>query len=80
MATIIRQPYFDGDGKLVMSGTNTTGWPGSTYSVLSSANLAASLDRWVTNTTGVVGTGGNFSNAITLYANDAHRFFILRTP
>ena len=81
MATVIHQPYFDGGGKLVMSGTNTTGWAGSTYSVLSSPNLAASLDRWVTNTTGVFGAGGSFSNAIPLDANDLQaRFFIVRTP
>ncbi|EEF59229.1 hypothetical protein [Pedosphaera parvula] len=78
--TAFYPPYLDTSGNLVVSGTNVTGTAGDTYSVLSSTNLDAPLTTWTTNTTGLFGAGGHFTNTIAPGASDTRRFFILKTP
>jgi hypothetical protein len=78
--TIIYPPCLDAKGNLVVSGTNVTGMTGGAYSVLSSTNVNAPLTAWTTNTTGVFGDGGSFTNAIAPSTSDRQRFFTIKTP
>src|SRR5450756_665555 len=70
-------PRFTG-GNLVLTGTNGT--PGSSYSVLTSTNLAAPLAAWTTNITGVVDGSGIISNAVPVSPSVPSRFFRLKEP
>jgi hypothetical protein len=80
VAAVLYPPSLDAGGNLVISGTNTTGAAGGTYSVLTSTDLDATLAAWTTNTTGVFGGGGHFTNVIPPGTSDTLRFFILKTP
>jgi hypothetical protein len=64
-----------------VSGTNLVligaGTPGASYTILSATNL---LGPWVTNTTGVIGGNGNFSNSIPIIHSVSSEFFIVQEP
>ncbi|MEI7534940.1 MAG: hypothetical protein WCK57_11275, partial [Verrucomicrobiae bacterium] len=64
-------------GNLILQGTN--GAASGTYSILTSTNVATPMANWTTNTTGIFGAGGVFSNAIPLDSNQA-KFFLIKTP
>jgi len=66
------------DGKLIMTGTGGT--PGTGYTWLSSANVAAPVSTWSTNSTGVFDASGSFSNAIVVNPADPVRFFKMQIP
>ncbi len=73
---VINQVSVSG-GDIILQGTNGT--PSGTYSVITSTNVATPLVNWVTNTTGVFGAGGTFSNGIPVGSEPA-RFFLIKTP
>jgi autotransporter-associated beta strand protein len=64
-------------GNLVLQGAG--GPPGTTYSWLTSTNVAAPVSTWTTNSTGVFDSNGSFSNAFPTTTLPA-RFFRLKTP
>jgi hypothetical protein len=64
-------------GNLILQGINGT--PSATYSVLATTNVTTPLIDWTTNTTGVFGPDGVFSNAIPMNSEPA-RFFQIKTP
>ena len=68
----------DGLGNLILQGTN--GAAGSSYTVLSSTNVAAPLSTWTTNTTGAFSGSGAFSNAIPLNVTAPQHYYLLRVP
>jgi hypothetical protein len=65
-------------GNLILAGTGGTA--GSGYTLLTSTNITTALAAWSTNTTGVFGTGGSFSNSIPITPSEAKRFFLIRVP
>jgi len=69
-------PYISG-GNLILTGT---GAPGSSYSLLTSTNVAAPISAWTTNVTGVINGSGVVSNAIPVSVSERARFFRLKTP
>ncbi|HEX3628311.1 MAG TPA: autotransporter-associated beta strand repeat-containing protein [Verrucomicrobiae bacterium] len=70
-------PTSASNGNLILTGTG--GSAGGTYSLLTATNLLTPLVNWTTNTTGVFGTGGTFSNGVPIGAKPA-QFFMLKTP
>ena len=64
-----------------LSGTNLvlagSGPAGANYTILSATNL---LGPWVTNTAGVIGGNGEFSNSIPIVQSIKGEFFILQVP
>jgi autotransporter-associated beta strand protein len=75
---ITLNPPVTSGGNLILTGGG--GAPGSSYSVLTSTNVAAPVTAWTTNTTGVFSGGGAFSNAIPINLTEAARFFRMKTP
>jgi len=65
-------------GNVVFSGTN--GWPGGTYGVLSSTNLAMPLSNWTQVGAGNFDGNGCFSVFNAINANEPQRFYLLRQP
>lgn len=63
-------------GNFILQGTNGT--PSATYSIITTTNLNTPI-IWTTNTTGVFGAGGTFSNGLPL-GSEAARFFQIKTP
>lgn len=63
------------NGNLVLTGT---GSPGSSYTLLSTTNIALPLSEWTTNATGTFDNSGTSSNAIPL--STTNRYFLLRQP
>jgi hypothetical protein len=68
----------DGSGNLIVSGINGTA--SSTYSVLTSTNVAAPLSTWVTNMTGTFSGNSRFTNSIPINLNTRQSFFIIKQP
>jgi len=66
------------NGNLIVTGSG--GSAGSTYSLLTATNLLTPLANWTTNTTGVFGTGGTFSNGVPISTTTPKQFFLLKTP
>jgi hypothetical protein len=64
-----------------VSGTNLvlagSGPAGDNYTILSATNL---LGPWVTNTTGVIGGNGEFSNSVPIIKSVHDEFFLLQVP
>lgn len=77
-ATAVQQCSLDGVGDVVITGTNFVGLAGGTYSVLSSSSVTGS--DWSTNTTGVFGANGSFSNSIPVAGMGSQQFFRIVTP
>ena len=73
----INPPVVSG-GNLILTGAG--GAPGSSYTLLSSTNVAMPLINWSTNTTGVLNGSGGFSNAIPVNPAQSAEFFRVRTP
>jgi hypothetical protein len=65
-------------GNLILTGLG--GAQGAAYTLLTSTNLTAPLADWTTNTAGVFGNGGAFSNGIPILKSEPTRFFRLKTP
>jgi hypothetical protein len=65
-------------GNLVLTGVG--GPAGSSYTWLTSTNVAAPLANWTTNTSGVFDGSGGFSNAFPINASERVRLFRLKTP
>ncbi|HHY85455.1 MAG TPA: hypothetical protein GYA07_07955 [Verrucomicrobia bacterium] len=66
------------NGNLILTGGG--GAAGSTYSILSSTNLAAPLSTWTTNATGTFSESGAFSNSLPVDRTEPQRFFQIRSP
>jgi hypothetical protein len=64
-------------GNLILTGTGGT--PNHAYTWLSTTNLSAPI-IWTTNTTGVLGATGSFSNAIPVNVSQPADYFRLRMP
>jgi hypothetical protein len=79
-STFLFSPQPAASGGLIISGTNTTGLAGGTYSLLVSTNLAAPLANWTTNQIGVFSSNGSFSNVIDPNAMANQLFFTIKTP
>ena len=62
----------------ILQGTN--GLPGSSYSVLSSTNLALPLSSWAASATGAFDGNGTSSNSVAINPGEVARFFILQQP
>jgi hypothetical protein len=65
-------------GAVIVRGAN--GLAGSSYSVLSSTDIALPLANWTTSATGVFDGNGASSNSITVGSGEAARFFLLQQP
>jgi hypothetical protein len=65
-------------GNLIMAGAGGT--PGSGYTVLSSADAAAPMANWVTNSVGVFDASGAFSVSLPIVPTQPASFFRLRVP
>jgi T5SS/PEP-CTERM-associated repeat protein len=68
-----------------LSGTNviitgTNGGPNTTYTVLTSTNVALPLSNWVSIATYQFGPGGDFSFTNVIDPETPQRFFRIRTP
>lgn len=63
-------------GNLILTGTG--GAAGADYEILSATNLLS--PNWVTNVSGVFGSGGSFSNGIPVSLTTPAQFFMLKTP
>ena len=78
---VVSQPSINqltvANGNLILQGANGT--PSATYSIITATDVATPLINWTTNTTGVFGLSGVFSNAIPLGSNPAG-FFRIKTP
>ena len=82
VSAVVPQPVINSfslsSGNLILTGTNGT--PGGSYSLLSSTNVAAPLESWTTNTTGVFEGTGAFSNAFPVNLGVPQEFYLLRVP
>jgi autotransporter-associated beta strand protein len=65
-------------GNLILTGLG--GPAGSSYTWLTSTNVAAPIATWTTNFTGAFDGSAGFSNAFPINASQPARFFLLRTP
>jgi hypothetical protein len=63
-------------GSLILQGINGTA--ATAYSILTATNITTPIMNWTTNTTGIFGAGGEFSNAIPVGSNPI-RFFRIKT-
>jgi autotransporter-associated beta strand protein len=72
------QPPYISDGHLILAGDG--GVANGSYAVLTSTNVAAPVNEWVTNTTGTFSASGAFSNAIPINPADAQRYFRVKQP
>jgi hypothetical protein len=78
--TRVNNTYLDGHGNIVLAGTNFLGMNGSPYSILTSTNPTLPLQLWTTNTSGIFGALGVFSNTLPLNGSVRQQFFLLQTP
>jgi autotransporter-associated beta strand protein len=77
--TSIINPPVVSNGNLILTGNG--GAPaGSSYSVLTTTNLALPLADWTTNATGTLDNSGMFSNSIPINVTDKARFFRVKAP
>ena len=65
-------------GNLILTGIG--GASGGAYEILTATNLTTPLADWTTNTSGVFGNGGAFSNGIPVLNTAPARFFRIKTP
>jgi autotransporter-associated beta strand protein len=77
VAPIVNPPFASG-GNLIL--TSSGGTPGTSYSWITSTNVAAPLVNWITNTTGLFDGSGISSNAVPINTAEPARFFRLKTP
>jgi hypothetical protein len=63
-------------GNLMLHGAG--GWPGSSYTILSSTNVALPLANWTPLLTNYFGNDGSFSNTIPMVPYELRRFYCLR--
>lgn len=75
-APVLNPPVVSG-GNLILTGTGSAG---SSYTVLTSTNVALPMSAWTTNVIGTVNGSGVISNAIPVSASEPARFFRLQTP
>lgn len=73
----IKPPYISG-GNLILTGDG--GVANGSYAVLTSTNVAAPANEWITNTAGTFSASGAFSNAIPINPADAQRYFRIKQP
>jgi len=74
---VITAPSRDGT-HLILTATN--GLPGSSYSLVSSTNVAWPPSSWTILATGVFDSNGASSNSIPINFGEATRFFRLQLP
>jgi autotransporter-associated beta strand protein len=66
------------NGKLVLTGVG--GPAGSSYTWLTSTNVAAPLANWTLSGTGTFDSNAGFSNAFPMNVSEPARFYRLKTP
>jgi autotransporter-associated beta strand protein len=64
-------------GNLILSGSGTAG---TSYTLLTTTNLAMPMALWTTNYTGTISESGTFTNSIPMSNTNPARYFRVRTP